>query len=82
MGTSRAERDDKPVIMTDELAALAAEFGGWHIWRGRSASGQETDWHATGKRRRDGRRGRLAAGDAAALRALLAQHEALEAVAA
>lgn len=64
------------------MADLAAEFSGWHIWRGRSASGQETDWHATSKRRKGGRRIRLAAGDAEALRALLAQHEALEAVAA
>jgi hypothetical protein len=64
------------------MAALAAEFNGWHIWRARSASGRETDWHATGKRRRNGKRGRLAAADAEALRALLVQHEAVGAVAA
>jgi hypothetical protein len=64
------------------MAALAAEFTAWHIWRGRSAGGRETDWHATGKRRGDGGRARLAALDAATLRALLAQHEALETVAA
>ena len=51
--------------MTDDLAALAAEFTRWHIWRGRSAAGRETDWHATSKARGDGKRGRLAAPDAA-----------------
>ena len=61
----------------DDLAALAAEFTGWHIWRGRSAAGRETDWHATSKRREDGNRRRLATADAAGLRALLAQEEAL-----
>lgn len=73
----------RTVIVTDELAALAAEFTGWHVWRGRSASGRETDWHATGRRGRGERKAaRLAAADAEALRALLAQHEALKAVAA
>ncbi|HET6187112.1 MAG TPA: hypothetical protein VFE59_08930 [Trebonia sp.] len=62
---------------TDDLTALAADFAGWHIWRGRSASGRETDWHATSKRRESGKRARLAAADAAGLRALLAQEEAL-----
>ena len=61
----------------DDLAALAAEFTGWHIWRGRSAAGRETDWHATSKRREDGKPRRLAAADAAGLRTLLAQEEAL-----
>jgi hypothetical protein len=61
----------------DDLSALAAEFTGWHIWRGRSASGRETDWHATSKRREGGKCRRLAAADAAGLRALLAQEEAL-----
>ena len=65
------------VSTTDDLAALAAEFNGWHIWRGRSASGRETDWHATSRLRRNGKRRRHAAPDAAALRALLAQDEAL-----
>ena len=66
------------VSVTDDLAALAADFTGWHIWRGRSASGRETDWHATGRAAR--KAARLAAADAEALRALLAQHEALKAV--
>jgi hypothetical protein len=65
------------VSSDDDLAALAAEFTGWHIWRGRSPSGRETDWHATSKRRENGKRARLAAADAAGLRALLAQEEAL-----
>lgn len=81
MGTSPARRDDRPVSI-DELAALTADFTRWHIWRGRSAGGLMTDWHATSRRRRNGKRIRLAAADAAALRALLAQDEALEAVAA
>jgi hypothetical protein len=63
--------------MTDDLGALAADFGAWHIWRGRSANGKETDWHATSKRRDGGKRRRLAAADAAGLRALLAKEEAL-----
>jgi hypothetical protein len=65
------------VSTTDDLAAIAADFAGWHIWRGRSASGRETDWHATSKQREDGKRRRLAAADAVGLRALLAQEEAL-----
>ena len=65
------------VSATNELAALATEFPGWHIWRGRSADGRETDWHATSRRRRNGKRRKLAALDAAALYALLAQDEAL-----
>lgn len=60
----------------DDLAALATEFTGWHIWRGRSASGRETDWHATGKRHESGKRVRLAAVDVPGLRALLAQEGA------
>lgn len=63
------------------MAALAAEFTGWHIWRSRSASGAETGWRATRKKRRPARSagagGRLAAADAAGLHALLAQEEVL-----
>jgi len=68
------------VSTTDALAALAAQYAGWHIWRGRSASGAATGWHATGKR--PGNPGRLSAPDAEGLAALLAQHEALRAVSA
>lgn len=67
--------------MTDELAALAAGSPGWHIWRSRSESGRETDWNATrGDRRAPGAAGlavRLTAPDAASLRSLLEQQEAL-----
>jgi hypothetical protein len=69
--------------MHDEMT-LAAEFGAWHIWRGRSGSGKPTDWNATLKGRSArraavaaGRMTRLTAADAAALRALLGQQENL-----
>jgi hypothetical protein len=67
----------RTVSTTDDLTALAADFAGWHIWRGRSASGRETDWHATRKRCESGKRARLAAADAKGLRALLVHEEAL-----
>jgi hypothetical protein len=67
-------------VVTDDMAALAADFPGWHIWRSRSLSGRETDWNAT----RRGRFPRLAgalpmlgAADAGALRSALGQQEAL-----
>jgi hypothetical protein len=72
----------KTVSTTDALAALAADYSRWHIWRGRSASGTETDWHATSRRRVDGKCARLTAPGAEGLRALLAQDEALSMVAA
>jgi hypothetical protein len=50
---------------------------GGHIWRGRGTSGRETDGHATSRLRQNGKRRRLAALDAAALRVLLAWDEAL-----
>jgi hypothetical protein len=64
---------------TNDMATLAADFPGWHVWRGRSGTGKETDWHATASRqlRRAGALGRLTAADARALRALLGQQEAL-----
>jgi hypothetical protein len=64
---------------TDDMAAIAADFPGWHVWRGRSGSGAQTDWHATARRplRRTGTLGRLTAPDASGLRALLGQQEAL-----
>jgi hypothetical protein len=63
----------------NDMAALAADFPGWHVWRGRSGSGTETDWHATASRdlRKAGAQGRLSAASAPALRALLGQQEAL-----
>jgi hypothetical protein len=72
------------VSSDDELAALAAEFTGWHIWRSRSASGALDGWRATRRKWRRGPSGagggRLAAADAGGLRALLVQEEALVAV--
>ena len=73
------------VSMTDDLADLAAftvDFSAWHIWRGRSTSGRETDWHATGRTRVHGKIKRPAEPDACGLRVLLAQDEPLGAVAA
>ncbi len=61
----------------DELAALAADFPGWHIWRSRVASGADAGWRATRKKRQAGKPGRLAAADAAGLRGQLAQQEVL-----
>lgn len=79
MGTSRGTCERGYVSSDDDLAALAAEFTGWHIWRSRSASGAETGWRATRKKQRNARGGpgRLAAADAAGLRSLLAKEEAL-----
>jgi hypothetical protein len=77
VGTSRTTDNDGPVTTTDDLGALAARFTRWHIWRGRSPSGRETDWHATSRTREDGKRRRLAAPDANGLRVLLEQDEAL-----
>lgn len=70
-------------LLADDMAALAADFPAWHIWRTRSASGAETDWNATRRRRlsRDGAAAgklpRLTAASPASLRALLGQQEAL-----
>lgn len=71
-------------VVTDELAALAADYPAWHIWRGRSSSGAEVGWHAT----RHPRPGRpalppgllpaLAAGSAGSLHAQLEQQEVME----
>jgi hypothetical protein len=66
--------------VTDDMAALAAEFPGWHIWRSRSLSGRETGWNATRQgrpARAAGAPGILAAGSAEVLRSLLVQQEAL-----
>jgi hypothetical protein len=64
----------------DDMTALAAEFPGCHIWRGRSPSGREPGWNATRKGRapRDGGAlPMLAENDAGALRSALGQQEAL-----
>jgi hypothetical protein len=60
----------------DDMAALAADFTAWHIWRSRGSSGTETGWNATRKGRRRGAVPGTAASPAS-LRALLGQQEAL-----
>jgi hypothetical protein len=79
VGTSRPDCDRGSMSSTNDMAALAADFPGWHVWRGRSASGAETDWHATTSRqlRKAGALARLAAPSAQGLRALLDQQQAL-----
>jgi hypothetical protein len=85
VGTSRRQWQlavMQTITLGPSISELAAEFPGWHIWRGRSASGRETGWHATGRPSGGRRPARLAATDAEALRGLLAQHEALKETAA
>jgi hypothetical protein len=65
------------------LAHLAADFPGWHVWRSRDGRGNEAGWHATLRRKltsaegAEGMLARLAAQDAAALRAQLGQQQAI-----
>jgi hypothetical protein len=67
------------------LPDLAAEFPGWHIWRGRDAAGRDTDWHATRRARlapaeaSGGMLARLSAGSAGSLREQLWQQQAITA---
>ena len=68
--------------MNGEMAALAADFPAWHVWRGRNGAGRETDWHATLKGRAArrsaaaaGAPARLTAPDCPALRQLLGQRD-------
>lgn len=67
--------------VADDMAALAADFPGWHIWRTRGSSGAETDWNATRKGRKRGAGAgmltRVTAPSAPSLRAILGQQEAL-----
>lgn len=68
-------------LTTDEMAALAADFPRWHIWRSRGTSGTETDWNATLMGCKcdagAGMLTRVTASSAPSLRALLGQQEAL-----
>ena len=65
------------------LDVIAANFPGWHIWRGRNHCGDDTDWHATRRQRLTsaqidaGVLATLTAGSPASLRALLDQQEAV-----
>jgi hypothetical protein len=64
------------------LAALAADFPGWHVWRSRDGRGRESDWNATRRRMRrpvqPGIVRRLTAADTDGLRGLLEQQRAEE----
>ena len=66
------------------LADLAAEFPGWHIWRGRDGRGADQGWFATRRRRpaaADAAAGlvaTLSADDAMSLRGLLAQQQVIK----
>lgn len=43
-----------------QIAELAAEWPGWHLWRGRDVHGQPSGWHAT---RQAGGRSTIVAAD-------------------
>jgi hypothetical protein len=60
------------------LAALAADFPGWHVWRSRDGRGRDDGWNAT-RRRKPGCVSRVAADGPGALRGLLEQQCAAEA---
>lgn len=70
--------------LQEPLADLAADFPGWHIWRGRDGRGSLKGWYATRHRRlraaelSAGLAATLGAGDAEGLRALLAQQLVIE----
>jgi hypothetical protein len=74
------------VTITDEteLAGLAAEFPGWHVWRSRDGRGRDAGWNATRRRRPGpgalaaGVLGKVAADGPAELRAQLEQQHAIE----
>jgi hypothetical protein len=66
------------------LAELAAEFPGWHVWRGRDGRGADQGWFATWRRRLSaaqvaaGLVATLSAGDPESLHGMLAQQRAIE----
>jgi hypothetical protein len=68
----------------EPLAGLAADFPGWHIWRGRDGRGSHKGWYATRQRRlraaelNAGLAATLNADDAETLRGLLAQQLVIE----
>lgn len=69
--------------LREPLAVLAADFGGWHIWRGRDGKGACKGWYATRRRRLRaaeldaGLAATLGADDAESLRGLLTQQEVI-----
>jgi hypothetical protein len=66
------------------LADLAAEFPGWHVWRGRDGRGADQGWFATRRRRvlaaevAGGLAATLSARDAVSLYGMLAQQRVIE----
>jgi hypothetical protein len=66
------------------LAELAAEFPGWHVWRGRDGRGAYQGWFATRRRRvaaakaAAGLTVTLSAGDPASLHGMLVQQQIIE----
>lgn len=68
----------------ETLAELAAEFPGWHVWRGRDGRGGDQGWFATRRRRvaaaeaAAGLAATLSAGDAVSLHGMLAQQRVIE----
>jgi hypothetical protein len=62
------------------LAALAADFQDWHIWRSRDSRGRDGDWNGTRRRMPRpvpaGIARRVTAADADGLRGLLEQQRA------
>jgi hypothetical protein len=73
-------------VITDsqDLADLAAAFPGWHVWRSRDGTGNDTGWYGTRRRKltpagiATGMLATLSAGSAASLRALLEQQQVIE----
>jgi hypothetical protein len=70
--------------LPEPLADLAADFAGWHIWRGRDGRGAPKGWYATRQRRLRveeldaGLTGMLSADDAESLRGQLTQQQVVE----
>lgn len=87
MGTSARICNHHDMQTTDAgtaLAALAAAFPAWHIWRSRDLQGRDDGWNATRHARPGpealaaGIVARIAAGDHAGLRSQLDQQRAVE----
>jgi hypothetical protein len=68
----------------ETLAGLAADYPGWHIWRGRDGRGADKGWYATRQRRlrpeelNAGAAATLGADEGTGLRAKLAQQQVIE----